>query len=153
MGCDICGKEEKLFRTIIEGTELKVCMNCGKFGKVLGPVKEIEKEERLIKREISTVHEIEEIEDIVPNFSQILKKKRESMRLEQKDFAKKISEKESVVHKMETGEFKPSIKTARKSERILGIKLIEEYEEEHIGFKSGKSEGFTIGDLIKIKKK
>ena len=55
---------------------------------------------------------------------------------------------------METGEFKPSIETALKLGKILGIKLVEEYEEVHEKKKKFDADGdVTIGDLIKIKKK
>jgi putative transcription factor len=73
--------------------------------------------------------------------------------MNQEDFAKKIAEKVSVVHKLEIGEIKPSLALARKLERLLGIKLIEFYEEESKGNAKVSTEGFTIGDIVKIKKK
>ena len=87
----------------------------------------------------------------VPDYDQIIRKAREKRGLSQKDFANKLNEKESIVQKMETKTFKPSIKMAEKLQRILGIKLIETVEMEKV--KQGKTESGvrTIGDMIKIK--
>lgn len=152
----MCGSDEQLFRTKIEGTEIKVCKSCAGFGEILCPVKEdiIEKKKKDGKK-IEVVSEPEIIETIVSGFPQILKKKREELGLNQEDFAKKISEKQSILHKMETGEFMPSINTARKIEKILKIKVIEEYEEkgQDIEQQKGKGEVTTIGDMIKIRKR
>ena len=153
MQCDLCGaKTENLFRAIIEGTELNVCKDCAKYGKVIEkkPIKLVEEKKEHVKKSVESEKEIVQI--IVSDFAQRIKKKRESLGLKQKEFAKKISEKESLIHNMETGSFKPSISLARKLEKFLKVKLIEEYEEEHKKETTTKSEGFTIGDLIKVKK-
>ena len=54
---------------------------------------------------------------------------------------------------METGEFTPTIEIAKKLERFLNIKLIEEYKEEKIAQEKTSSKALTVGDLIKIKKR
>jgi len=152
MQCDLCGAEtENIFRTIIEGTELNVCKNCAKYGKVIEkkvPVKEQPRKERAKPAE----PEKEVIQVIVPDFAQRIKNKRESLGLKQEELAKKISEKESLIHNLETGTFEPSISLATKIEKFLKIKLIEEYEEEHKKGSKTESDGFTIGDLVKVKK-
>jgi putative transcription factor len=149
----MCGSEENLYKTDIEGTLLNVCRNCSKFGKIIAPVKEPIIEKRTKKIEITETEPEEEIIELVVNdFPEKIRKAREKLGLNQKDFAKKIKEKESIVHKLETGEFKPSIDAAKKLEKILHINLIEEYKEEGKTTKT-KTEELTIGDLIKIKKK
>jgi ribosome-binding protein aMBF1 (putative translation factor) len=52
---------------------------------------------------------------------------------------------------METGTFTPSIPTAKKLQKILRVKLIEEREEEKIEMPKEKKGGaLTIGDILKI---
>ena len=93
----------------------------------------------------------EKIEILVENFAQIIKLKRESRGLSQRDFANKINEKESVIHKIETGNYEPVLPLARKLEKFLGVKLVEEYIEDSQKFKENKEQGFTLGDFINIK--
>ena len=152
INCDLCGKaDERLNRAIIESVELNVCNDCSKFGKVIGQVRVASKKE--ISKKTKSIEEQEEkIELIVENYSEIIRKKRESMNLSQKDFASKLNEKESTIHKIETGTFEPSLELAKKLEKFLGIRLIEEHQEKHENFKMSKEEGFTLGDFIKIKK-
>ena len=151
INCDLCGKiDNRLNRAIIEGVELNVCSDCSKFGKVLSPVKKpIIKEAKKLK-----IPEVEDkIEILVENYPELIKKRREVMGLSQKGFALKINEKESLLHKIETGHFTPTIALARRLEKILGVKLVEEIEETHeLQGKKKREEGFTLGDFIKINK-
>ena len=56
---------------------------------------------------------------------QNLKYLRKLKGLTQEEFANKLNQKASVVHKMERGEFKPSLEMAKKLEGLLNITLIE----------------------------
>jgi len=149
INCDLCGKvDENLKRAIVESTELNVCSTCSRFGKVLGPVSN-----NIPKPKISTIRNNEEkVELLIDDYTNIIKKGRESMGLSQKDFAKKINEKESVIHKIETGSIQPSLSLAKKLGKMLNIKLIEEYKETHESLKKSKDVGFTMGDFIKSRK-
>ncbi len=151
MKCDMCGSEGRLFKAMIEEAELNVCHDCSKFGKVVAIVKEEVVEKPKPMEVIPEEPQKEIIEVVVEDFAGRIKKKRGKLGLTQKDFAKKISEKESVVHKIETGTFVPSLALAKKLGRILHIKLIEQHEESHENVAKGKSDAFTIGDFIKIK--
>ena len=155
INCDLCGKvDERLNRTLIEGVELNVCSVCSKFGKVIAPVKRFSAKEqhKMFEKQSSIQKKEEKVELLVQDYSDIIKKKRESIGLSQKDFAKRINEKESVIHKIETGAFEPDLQLAKKLEKMLGVKLTEEYEERHESFKKKREGGFTLGDFIKIKK-
>ena len=150
INCDLCGKvDEMLMRALVEGVELRVCSNCSKFGQVLGPVRiPLPPEKKKLKEEVLAD---EKMEVVVENYAALIRAKRESMVLTQKDFANKLSEKESTLHKIETGIWHPDLALARKLEKMLGIKLIEEHLEKHVIMKKRKDEGYTLGDFIKIK--
>ena len=150
----MCGKESHLFRTSIEGTEMNVCSDCGKYGKILNKVRKapaVEKTKPKIAEH--TEPPIEIIKMIVNNYPEVIRKKREKLGMKQKEFAKMLSMKESIVHKLETGNFEPSMNMAARLERALNITLIEEHKEEHKNLKSESSEGFTLGDIANIRKR
>ena len=92
----------------------------------------------------------EPTETLVPDFGQRIRQAREKLGLEQKDFAQKLSEKMSMVHKMEIGAFRPSISLARKLEKMLHIKLVETSALESAPAPKIRSDQVTIGDLIKL---
>jgi len=159
MQCSMCGAdEETLYRTLIEGVELAVCERCSRFGKKLGVIKGVHAEEAKEKGVSMPVSkpQIEKITIIVDDYSALIRKARESRGMTLKDFARMISVKESLVSKMETGSFQPSIELARKLERMLGVRLIEETEESNNASSytaRGKGEELMLGDFIKIKKR
>ncbi len=153
MQCDMCGKEEnRLLKTVVESTDMNLCRDCSSYGKVIGDVKEQSPEKKKKKEDVKEPEE-EVIEIISDNFNEKIRKKRESMGLKQEEFAKQINEKESVVHKWETGELTPGIERAKELEKKLDLDIIEEFVEKHKKNSPGKTEAVTIGDIIKVRKK
>ena len=150
--CDLCGREtERLVDAIVEGAMLSVCEHCSRFGHVVVVEKPEVVEKKPEKKII--VEEKEELELIVQDYAERIKKARENLSLKQKQLASNIGEKESMIHKLESGHIKPSIVLAKKLENFLKIKLIEKYEEPKEKELDFEDREITIGDLIKIKKK
>ena len=147
MGCDLCGKEGTLFNAIVEGSRLTVCEKCGSYGKIL---KKIMPAAAIMPKK-AVVEKKEIVEHVVHDFSSKIKKARATLGMTQEEFAKKIAEKESILHKMESGSFEPSIPLARKIGKLLKLKLVETVEEEPVKITKGKSTGLTIGDMLKFK--
>jgi len=144
MQCEMCGKEEKLVVAIIEDVKMNVCSECAKFSsrtlrEPVEPALEAPKRKKRIKE---TKEEI--VEMIIPDFSKKIRKAREKLGLDQEKFGEKVGLKESIIHKMETGDYTPSIDIARKLERLLQIKLVIEYKEEKKKYEPGETAGFTI---------
>ena len=150
LSCEICGKATVLYRTVVEGTDLNACESCARFGRILGKV-EIPSSGKEKTKQPENMPEI--IEQIAADFSEKIKMKRQELGLKQGEFAKLVAEKESVVHKMEAGEFEPTLETARKFEKLLKIKLVETYEEQGLATKKSGSSGFTLGDVAKVRKR
>ncbi len=140
--CEICGKSANLSKVIIEGSLLNVCENCAKFGKAI-----IVKQEKAkpIKKQTSEIISI-----INPNYPAIIKNAREKLDMRQEELAKKIDEKLSMIHKLETGHLQPTILLAKKLERFLNISIVEIYEETHEKLNL-KDSTLTIGDLVNVK--
>jgi putative transcription factor len=143
--CELCGKEAPLITAIVEGTQMTVCQNCGKFGKVIQkPVG------HLFQKVVVSTPETAEV--VVSNYAQLIRQAREKSGMTMKEFAMTLNEKESIIHKLENSQFVPPINMAKKLEKLLHIKLVEIEEEEETE-STGKSSGaFTIGDIINLKK-
>jgi putative transcription factor len=159
--CDMCSSKDKTYRIEVEGSILNVCEKCSSFGKIVGRVKQElpEKKKKKLEKaaeklaEEKARKETETMQIITPNYSSIIRKAREKLGLKQEELAKKIAEKESIVHKLESGSMIPPVPLARKLERFLRIALVETVEMDSADSKSQRSssEGLTLGDLIKVK--
>ncbi|WP_337860162.1 multiprotein bridging factor aMBF1 [Ferroplasma sp.] len=147
MNCEMCGSSsDKLIKVRISGAVLTVCPNCAKFGEPVEekklnnisetltikfpekkinvvtykkPFKKTNTAKKPVKRE-----NVEEL-DVVEDYSNIIKNKREEMNMTQDDLAKKIFERKNVLSNIERGELLPNINIARKLEKVLNIKLLE----------------------------
>lgn len=144
--CEMCGKATELVSCVIEGCEMAVCNACTRYGTVQAAVKS----PAFKKAEKMQAPAIEEV--VIADSALKVKNAREKKQLTQEQLAKAIAEKESVIHRIESGNMVPSIATAKKLERFLDIKLIEIAEEEEAVIAAPSSEGFTIGDLL-VKRK
>lgn len=149
----MCGRPGELLTAEIEGAEMKVCPKCSKFGKVISgnfgwPIhgKNFPSRPKLVR-------EAPEFK-LVDNFSEKIRKARENRNLSQEEFARLINEKESISSKWERGEFKPSIETARKLEKILGLVLVVKEENPAEKIEQDKKSGeLTLGDFVKVRKR
>lgn len=149
MQCELCGREENLFVTEVEGIELSVCMKCTKHGKVVRKARtgQPEQVQKSVKPKIEIIPLIDE------DYASKIKKAREKLGLTQEEFAKKINEKESQYSKIESGHHEPSIEQAKRIEAALHIKILEEVELQPESVEKGKNEELTIGDLMLMKKR
>ena len=139
--CELCGSSGNLIKAIVEGSLLNVCEKCSRFGRAI--VVKQEQKIRPIKQ-----NTIDIVNVINPEYPKLIKEAREKFGLKQEDLAKKLDEKLSIIHKLETGHLQPTILLAKKLEKLLNISLIEVYQETHekLNF---KDRGLTIGDLVK----
>jgi putative transcription factor len=157
MQCEMCGTDGELFKVNIEGVNLNICRKCAKFGKVIERVKEpSEIRARVTENKRVTVAKQAESETvfvITADYSAKIKTMREKLGLKQEELAKKINERDTLIHKIETGGIEPNIILARKLEKFLGIKLVEEHSEESKELPAIKKGDVTIGDLARIKKR
>ena len=140
MRCEMCGKDETTLVTIsVEGSVLKVCTACRRFGRVLdtsrgsatplprGPAAREVVETRLADRtarrtERDLFAELPEME-LAPDWPRRIRSARERMGLSQEKFGQLLNEKTSVIHKLEAGSMTPPDALVRKIERTLKIRI------------------------------
>ena len=138
MTCEMCGSSKGLVKASVEGVMLTVCSKCSSFGKVV--------EERKVPEVVASRTSVEEV--VIDEVGTILRTWREGCGLTQKEVAVKVSEKESLIGKIEGG-FVPSIKLACKLEKLVGRKLVDSIAVGGSVKKVSSSGGMTIGDMLK----
>ena len=147
MICEMCGKEAKLFRTLIEGVEMMVCKECSQYGKILPPKKKVEKIK--IKKSVPYSRDIfkEMNKELIPDWGKEIKKARERKGMTREELGAKVGEKTTTIAKIENEELRPRDETVKKLEKVLEIKLFQEIGSATI--KPKKAKPLTLGDLIK----
>lgn len=164
MNCEICGNDlpEKPLKVKIDGVVMSVCQDCSKFGKIQkeppkpktikNTIKKSNKPQKQIKNRYRPRDE--PVEELVEDYNIVIRKARESKNWSREDLAEKIYEKASVINRIESGKMTPDIKLTKKLENKLNIKLLEKFDDLDLEeFKTKSSDDFTLGDLVKIKKK
>lgn len=151
MACEMCGSEKPLFICEIEGTRLKLCGECAKYGKIIkkAPVPELPKAKGL-KKDLQTKEVKEEPFLVInPNFPKLIKTAREKMGLNQEEAAKRLNEKVSMLHSLETGKHPPSMELTKKLEKFFHIRLIQEISDNAEWKSRAGTDQLTVGDLLK----
>jgi len=157
--CELCGRNPSVFDCEVEGTMMRVCQDCSRFGKVKG-----KSNVKIVFQEIKKSLPKEQEYVFVQGYGLIVKNARERLGLKQEDFAKKINEHKSLIHQVESEHIKPSIIFAKKLERALHIKIVEEVKSEPVveeelhpmkaskdskdNASRGKSGPMTLGDMM-----
>ena len=157
MDCEICGKPipGKPLKSKIEGSVLTVCRDSRNLvsNKKQAKKQQGNKNRNSVSSRVYT-RNTESDEELVDDFSQIVRKGRESKGWTREELGAKIYEKVSVITRIETGKMEPDLKLAKKLEKTLNIKLIEKYDEMDLeSFKSMASGPNTLGSIVKIKRK
>ncbi len=147
MKCEMCGKEAKLRRALIEGAEMMVCEDCSRYGIILPNKKILKPKKKPMPYSKDVFEEMDK--ELVPNWGRKIKMAREAKGMTREEFGAKLGEKTTTVAKIENEELRPTDETVKKIEKVLEIKLFQEIA--GIPIKKKSTKPLTIGDILKIK--
>ncbi len=156
MECEMCGNNDKLKKTRIEGAVLKVCSDCQDTGKVLRSSSSGRSDSKRKQRKKKGKKKPRaQKKQLDPDFDEKVKEAREDKGWSMEKLADLMNEKESVVKRVESGDLKPDKKLAGKMKKHLGVKLYKRRSGIGYGHSDGGSSGgkATIGDVAEVKKK
>jgi putative transcription factor len=162
--CPICGSLiwGKGVKVLIEGAKITVCQNCAQHGKKLIKKQQSQFKPSKVKTHSSSTSpkfrkEINEDLEIVEDYDKRIRKVRQKLNLNQDQFANKLNEKPSLIRRIESGKAKPTIKLARKIEKVYEITLIKTNESidstPQLNEYMKKKTGSSLGDIAFIKKR
>jgi len=93
-------------------------------------------------------------EELIEDFDIQVRKARESKNWSREELGKKISDRVSVITRIETGKMTPDVKLTKKLEKALNIKLLEKVNNVDLNqFVNSSSGERTLGNIMKIKRK
>jgi putative transcription factor len=158
MICELCGKPGETRPTFIEGTQLRLCKECQKFGdkkSAASPesatkiviASRLEQRERRMRTK--DVYKEEESWELVDDYPERIRKGREAKGWKQEVLGAKINEKHNVISRVEAGSLKPTDDLVRKLEKALSIVLMEKVPLIKAEPKAVSGKTLTLGDLIK----
>lgn len=135
---------------------MNVCSNCAKFGEGAPSAKKME-EHPLVARRLEIrqkrmrtrdVFEKASAEDLVLDYPDRIRSAREKRNISQKELARSLNEKWSIINKLEAGDIRPTDSLVLKLERALNIKLREKVEKVLVE-KQDHTPSMTLADLLK----
>ena len=146
MECEICGSEESGYVILVEGARLSVCEACSSSGRL------ISSPPRQSRAEAGAQSQKSELE-VVENYGQLIAGARKRLGLPIDVLAERLNEKRSFLDRVEKEKTLPDEKLARKLERELGIRLLQEYFEGASAASNPAKGGMTLGDVLEIDRK
>ncbi len=157
MKCEVCGEEDDLKKTNVEGAVLQLCEDCQETGEVVesssstgssrsGSRKKSSRKRRKPKQQQK---------HLVRDFDSKVKQAREDRDWTVEDLADRLKVKESIVHRIESGKLKPDQDLAKKLRKTLDVELYERASEaDYESMRSDSAGGeATIGDVAKVRKR
>jgi len=163
--CEICGRKIFGRPTLVKvrGATLQVCGECAKGRVAIRPQKSelsvpkpqpVRRLPRVIVERRPPKPKEEPELSLRPkqDYGRAIHKAREGKGMSIEQFSHSVGIRESLVRKIEAEKIVPSISDLKKIERILGVKLIEEYSEEEITKVSGKEPTLTLGEATELQR-
>jgi putative transcription factor len=148
---------------IIEGARLTVCGECAKHGKICYDLPKPKATFPKPKAAPVTIKiqakqrapQVDTSLEIAEDFGTKIRKAREKLGLSHEELGKRLSEKVSLLKKIEIGKMTPNDKLAAALEHVLKVKLIVPAKEEKVPktkVARVAEKEMTLGDLIQLDK-
>jgi putative transcription factor len=158
--CQICGSIiwGKGQRVILEGAKITVCHNCAQHGtKIHEPSSYTKKKPYTAPQRQNKRPKIVEDIEIVSDYAKRVRNARSKLGLNQDQFAQKLNEKPSLIRRIETGKAVPTVKLAKKIQKMYKIQLLAKSDGMDFNVQEKKfmkkSSGSSLGDIAFVKKK
>lgn len=164
MRCEVCGRRiiGPPFKAKIEGANMLACGECAKLGSIVWEARTEPRLKKVVRRipapvlpprkqpPISASDSLE----LVDGFGAKVRMAREKAGFSHQELGKKISEKVSVLRKIESGKMTPDNLLTEKLEHALRLKLLVPLSEPKVPAKAlaSRPAAPTLGDILKVKK-
>lgn len=164
MRCEVCGRRivGPPFKSKIEGANMLVCGECAKLGSIVWEARTEPRLKKMVRRMAAPVLpprkqpslSVSDGLELVDDFGAKVRMAREKAGFSHQELGKKISEKVSVLRKIESGKMTPDNIVTEKLEHALRLKLLVPVSEPKVPAKAlaSRPASPTLGDILKVKK-
>ena len=164
MRCEVCGRRimGPPFKAKIEGANMLVCGECAKLGSVVWEDRTEPRLKKVARRMAAPMLpprkqpplSVSDSLELVDSFGSKIRMAREKAGLSHQELGKRISEKVSVLRKIESGKMAPDNLLAEKLEHALRLKLLVPVSEPKVPITALASRPVvpTLGDMLKAEK-
>jgi uncharacterized protein (TIGR00270 family) len=161
MECEVCGRVDASFLTMIEGARMHTCERCARMGTIISRPSVSSSQSSTSpfahSPSSSLSRQAPELE-LTEGFGATIRSARLRMKLPLSVLAERLAEKESFLERVESEKTHPSPELARKLEKELNITLLEQAETLSGAalVESSKRSGSgarTLGDIVEFKSK
>jgi putative transcription factor len=164
MRCEVCGRRimGPPFKAKIEGANMLVCGECAKLGSIVWEDKTEPRLKKVVRRMAAPMLpprkqppiSVSDSLELVDAFGTKIRMAREKAGLSHQEFGRRISEKVSVLRKIESGKMMPDNLLTEKLEHALRLKLLVPVSEPKVPTTALASRPAvpTLGDILKAEK-
>ena len=145
--CGVCGGDA-VGEGLVEGARLWLCEDCLRYADKVFAKQQAARQQAVLPKKKELV--------LVEGFGRLIQKAREAKNLSRRQFAEKVLIRENELTSFEEEKLKPVEDVAKKIGFALGIKILEEetgLEAIARQSRSSQGEGFSLGDMVRIKKR
>jgi putative transcription factor len=164
--CPICGSIiwGKGQTVLLEGAKITVCDSCAQHGTKIQKSQSIIQKRKFTSQGRQALPKQKNLKkdllddwEIAPDYAKKIRNKRNSLGLNQDQFAQKLNEKPSLIRRIEAGKAEPTIKLAKKIEDVYNINILKKPDGIDTNIQKNKymkkSTGMSLGDIAFVKKK
>ncbi len=164
MRCEVCGRRimGPPFKAKIEGANMLACGECAKLGSIVWEARTEPRLKKVVRRMAAPVLpprkqpplSVSDSFELVDGLSGKVRMAREKAGLSHQELGKRISEKVSVLRKIESGKMTPDNLLTEKLEHALRLKLLVPVSEPKVPAKAlaSRPASPTLGDILKVRK-
>lgn len=164
MRCEVCGRKiiGSPYKAMIEQAKMLVCRKCVKLGSIYWEAKNEPHMKRIARRLPTPILparkqpslKVQDSLELVDDLGFRVRQAREKLGLTHQELGKKISEKVSVLRKIESGKMTPDDLLTEKLQHALKVKLLVPVSEPKVPSKALASQPSkpTLGDIALVKK-
>jgi putative transcription factor len=144
--CELCGrKADQTYVVEVEGVELRVCSKCAKGKKA---TRNASVQNTGTRAPSPQRHTSRQEMQVVDNYGERIRDARVAMKIPLKVLAEMLNEKETFLSRVESEKTSLPEPLARKLEKALSIKLLEEAALEPEEHRRGAKDRATLGDFV-----